>query len=249
MTIGFRIGTIAVLAAIALPQAQRQPLTPASFERVVSPFDVLNERGDAYALPFLGGLDVPRPMFVDIDGDGDLDLFLQEYRNSLMFFDNVPLRQGFGGQVGASQSHYTWRSDRYQDLDVGEWYRFIDLDNDGDVDLVCELPFSHIRHYRNTGTKAQPKFEDAGTLKDSEGQDIFLDRQNIPAFTDVDCDGLLDLFVGRVEGTVARYEQEKKGSERFTFLTEQWEGIEIIGRGGGQSLAEAAEGSEGGPSQ
>jgi hypothetical protein len=193
------------------------------FERDVAPFPVLDESGKPYSVPFLGGLDVPRPQFVDIDGDNDLDLFLQEYSNQLWFFENTG---------SAKAPAYTWRTDRYQNLDIGEWYRFVDLDADGDDDLVSELPFSLIRHYRNVGSRTAPKFEYVGPLKDSEGKDIFIDRQNIPAFVDIDCDNRLDFFVGRVEGTIARYEAERPAGERFQFIQERFEDIEIIGRGG-----------------
>ena len=104
-----------------------------SFARAVTPFPVTDEAGRPFAVPFLGGLDVPRPQFADIDGDGDHDLFLQEFRNEIWFFENT-------GKAAAPK--YEWRTDRYQDLDVGEWYRFVDLDADGDLDLLAEKPFS-----------------------------------------------------------------------------------------------------------
>ena len=44
------------------------------FVRSVDPFPVYDENGRAYDPPFLGGFNVPRPQFADIDGDGDLDL-------------------------------------------------------------------------------------------------------------------------------------------------------------------------------
>jgi hypothetical protein len=217
-----RLAALALLAGLG---GLSQP--PAfHFERAVAPFPVLDDKGQPYALPFLGGLDVPRPQFVDIDGDGDLDLFLQEYSNQLWFFENTG---------SAKAPAYTWRTDRYQGVEIGEWYRFVDLDADGDFDLLSELPFSFIRHYRNTGSRTSPKLEYVGPLKDTDNHDIFLDRQNIPAFVDLDCDGRLDLFVGRVEGTVARYEAEQPGGDRFQFIQEQFEGIEIIGRGGERS--------------
>ncbi len=225
------VGAAAVVAALAA--APQRPAATASrpaslagvtFQRRISPFPVMDASGHAHALPFLGGLDVPRPQFVDIDGDGDLDLFLQEYSNALWFFENTGT---------AKAPRYAWRTDKYQGLDIGEWYRFVDIDADGLVDLVAELPFSHIRYYRNTGTTTEARFASADTLRDVDGEPMFLDRQNIPAFVDVDCDGRLDLFIGRVEGTVARYEAERPGSPRFAFITEQWEGIEIIGRVGG----------------
>jgi hypothetical protein len=208
------------IAGFALGRVDSPSETPA-FERSVTPFVVLKDTGEPYALPFLGGFDVPRPQFVDIDGDGDHDLFVQEYSNAIQFFENTGT---------AKAPRYEWRSDRYQNLEIGEWYRFVDLDADGDFDLLSELPFSHVRHYRNTGSPTAPAFEYAGPLKDADDQNIFLDRQNIPAFVDLDCDKHLDMFVGRVEGTVARYEAAAPGSDRFAFIQEQFEGIEIIGR-------------------
>ena len=187
----------------------------------MAPFAVEKEPGQPYALPFLGGFDVPRPQFVDIDGDKDHDLFVQEYPNAVQFYENTG---------SATAPKYEWRTDRYQNLEIGEWFRFVDLDADGDMDLLAELPFSHVRFYRNVGSRSAARFEFVGPLKDTDNQDIFLDRQNIPAFVDLDCDKRLDMFVGRVEGTVARYEAESPGAERLTFLQEQFEGIEIIGR-------------------
>jgi hypothetical protein len=224
----FALGCLASVAPLLLigpsrPVAQSPPPLP-QFERAIAPFPILDAAGRAHALPFLGGLDVPRPQFVDIDADGDLDLFIQEYSNALWFFENV-------GAAGAPA--YEWRTNRYQDLEIGEWYRFVDVDGDGRIDLLSELPFSNIRHYRNTGTPAQAKFEFAGPLRDSTGEPIFLDRQNVPAIVDLDCDRRLDLFVGRVEGIVARYEADSPGGDRFSLIAERFEGIEIIGGGGG----------------
>ena len=195
-----------------------------SFDRQVVPFAVSRADNRPFALPFLGGLDVPRPQFADIDGDGDLDLFVQEYANALWFFENT-------GSPAAPR--YEWRADRFQNLDIGEWYRFVDLNGDGLLDLLSEMPVSHIRHYRNTGTKTAPVFTLAGELKDGSGAAMFMDRQNIPAIADLDCDGRLDMLVGRVEGVVDRYEATAPNADSFALLAERYEGIEIIGGIGG----------------
>ena len=195
-----------------------------TFERVVHPFVVIGDDGEPLDLPFLGGLDVPRPQFVDIDGDGDPDLFLQEYANTLWFFENV----------GTSEApRFEWRTDRFQDLEIGEWYRFVDVNGDGQVDLLTESPVSRIRYYRNTGTKTKAAFAEAGRLRDGAGEAMFMDRQNIPAFGDLDCDGRLDILVGRVEGVVDRYEAAAPNAEAFDLIEERYEGIEIIGTIGG----------------
>ncbi len=199
----------------------------AQLERRINPFEVLDAVGDSYAHPFLGGLNYPRPQFVDIDGDGDPDVFVQENTNEVMFFENV------GSQ---SDPSFTWRTDAYRDLEIGEWYRFADIDHDGDFDLLTEQPFSYIRYYANTGTAREPQFEvKADTLRDVEGKPIFSDRQNIPNVSDIDCDDLPDLFIGRLDGTVMRYEAVEAAVDqapRFRLVTERFEDIEIVAQFG-----------------
>ena len=194
----------------------------AAFTRKIAPFPVADRAGTPIAEPFLGGLDVPRPQLVDIDGDGDLDLFLQERADALMFFENV-------------KGKLQWRTDQYGGMAVGEWARFVDLDQDGVIDLLTEMPNSYIRLWRNVGTKTAAQFEAAAdSLRDSEGQPIFADRQNILNLVDLNCNGRLDLFIGRVSGTIVHYEAEvaTKGSiPRFRMLTERFEEIEIVGTG------------------
>ncbi len=199
--------------------ARSSPLRAAHFTREVSAFPVFDSVGQPYPLAFLGGLDVPRPQFVDIDGDGDLDLFVQEYAHSLMYFENVGTR---------SVPRYEWRSDKFQGLDTGEWFRFIDVDGDSLVDILSELPFSYIRFWKNVGTRSAPRFAAQDSLRNESGQAIYFDRQNIPALTDVDCNGRIDFFVGRVEGSVDRLEQTAPGSLRFSLVAERWEDIEIV---------------------
>lgn len=198
------------------------------WQRVVTPFSVLDEDGREYAHPFLGGLSVPRPQFIDIDGDGDLDLFVQERSNDLMFFENIGTPQA---------ARYVWQSDKYRAIDIGEWYRLIDMDGDGDYDMIAEEPYSYIRFFRNTGSPTAPRFEIAAdTLRDTEGRPIFADRQNIANAADIDCNGLMDLFLGRVDGTITRYEETRQldgDVPRFRFVTDRFEGIEIVAAFGG----------------
>jgi hypothetical protein len=212
---------------------------PTEWERVIAPFEVLDEAGRAYAHPFLGGLDVPRPQFIDIDGDGDLDLFVQERSDELMFFENTG---------SASAPHFVWRTDRYLGLSIGEWYRFVDMDGDGVYDLIAESPYSYVRLYRNDGTRQRAEFRlAADTLRDEAGRPIFADRQNIANAADIDCNGRMDLFLGRVDGTITRYEELPRAgagagagagaaarggaaaaTPRFGFVTDRFEGIEIV---------------------
>ncbi|HSJ10075.1 MAG TPA: VCBS repeat-containing protein [Longimicrobiales bacterium] len=232
LTTALLAGAGLALAACSAAPAARESGTAAAagpFERVITPFEVLDADGRPYAHPFLGGFVVPRPQFLDIDGDGDLDLFVQERSNDVMFFENTGT---------ASAPRMIWRTDKYRGLDVGEWFKFVDMDGDGDYDLFAEQPYSYVRLYRNEGTQRQDRFvAEVDTLRDQAGQPIFADRQNIANAADIDCNGLMDLFLGRVDGTISRYEELPRGAAgaapRFRFVTDRFEGIEIVAQMGG----------------
>jgi hypothetical protein len=208
------------IAQTAAPGAIR-PVTPAGWTARLSPFAVADSTGRPIAEPFLGGFDVPRPQLVDIDGDGDQDLFVQERTGELMYFE----REG---------GRWVWRTDRYQDLDIAEWFRFADINGDGLTDLMAESRYSYIRAWLNQGTRSNARFVMvADTVKDADGKPLFADRQNILNVVDIDCNGRLDLFIGQITGTIDRYEAEPgasaDGLPRFRRITERWEGIEILG--------------------
>jgi uncharacterized protein (DUF2141 family) len=196
----------------------------AEYEMKVDAIPVTDSAGEPYRFPWLGGFNLPRPQLVDVDGDGDLDLFVQESSGRIMLFENVGTPR---------EAAFEWRTDAFQDIEAGEWYRFAAMDEDDDIDLLTEEVFSYIRYWRNAGNPANPRFELAtDTLRDSDGTPIFSDRQNIPNIADIDCDGRLDLLIGRLTGTITHYEEvgrDEQGLPRFRHVTDRFQNIEIIG--------------------
>lgn len=195
----------------------------AGYTQVIHPFVVYDMDGEPIPFPFAGGFNTPRPQFVDIDNDNDPDLFVQEQSEDLMFFEYTGTGEVFPLE---------WKTNKYKGLDIGEWFRFVDIDQDGDLDLMSEQPYSYIRIYRNDGNAGSPKFVlAADSLADVDGTPIFSDRQNIPNITDIDCDNRLDLFIGSLDGTVARYEsqgRDENGIPQFELITKRFQDIEIV---------------------
>jgi hypothetical protein len=82
---------------------------------------------------------------------------------------------------------------------------YVDLDGDGDFDLVVGGNSAGLRYFENVGTKSKPGFLErkSGQPKypfDNISNTIpFAKRAYVPAFADIDNDGDLDLFIGTDE--------------------------------------------------
>jgi hypothetical protein len=209
--------------------ASSRPVTLTSpadtgFIQLVNPFPVTDTTGRLLELAFLGGFNSPRPQLADLDGDGDLDLAIQEFTGRLLTLKR-------DGQTAQGLPRFVFDSWRYQGLDVGEWSRFADLDGDGDLDLLAELPFGYLRYLRNDGSRAALNFVVAtDTLRDVAGDPIFSDRQNIPQVGDLDCDGVPDLLIGRISGTILHYRATTASTPvpRFRLVTERFQDLSIV---------------------
>ncbi len=225
-------GRVMILAAIAgcassPPPAHTPPVNPEpspGWHQVIDPFPVADSTGQPLALPFLGGLNIPRPQLADLDGDGNLDVVLQEYVGRMTVLTR-------DGKQANGLPRFRFRTDFYEQINIGEWSRFVDFDGDGDVDLFAEWQNSYIRTFRNTGTKAAARFVALpDTLRDDTGKVIFADRQNIAQFVDIDCNQKIDLFVGRIQGTILHYEivDPTAATPVFHLITDRFQNLEII---------------------
>ena len=213
----FRLLTLLILGVAGLGAEE---VSAQLFEQKVAPFPVHDTAGVAYEMPFLGGFNTPRPQLVDIDGDGDLDLFVQERSGRLAYFEHVDAE---------SATAFEWHTDHFRGLDVGAWARFGDLDGDGDPDLLAEEPISNVRYYRNKGPRSDPEFAaPVGPLIRKDGTTLFAERQNIPALGALDCEGPPDLLLGGLDGRL-RYRRHTGtgggGRPVFEQVSDAYQGV------------------------
>ncbi|MDO8684105.1 MAG: VCBS repeat-containing protein [Armatimonadota bacterium] len=144
---------------------------------------------------------------VDIDGDGDLDLFITSQGLTLYFCENVgtrtnPIFQNAAALPSSSGGHCG--------------IKVADFDGDGLLDYVTGCVWEsqvepgerrlYARMYKNVGTPTEPKFEernaDNGAPYTEQFQICEAGRQNTVHAVDWDNDGRTDLLASNCGGSV-----------------------------------------------
>lgn len=152
----------------------------------------------------------------DIDGDGDLDLWLTQYRISYLH-GNMPepyydANDGFPSYLLINDGNGRFMpANELAGLTSKQHRRsytscLIDLDDDSDLDLLVISDFAGVDVYANKGD---------GTFKDVT--DAIVDERHLfgmsGAFGDYNLDGRLDFFVAGMSSTTAR-RLERMGAGR-----------------------------------
>ena len=194
-----------------------------------------------YNLP--PGVSAPAsPVFVDIDNDGDQDLFLG--------IESVPSSPFDTGRVATPvfylKNHGTATNPEFgtvaqnpfglQSVANGGTPAFADIDNDGDFDAFIGNGVGTTVYFENTGTSTNPSF--ASGIVNAFGLSTLGTSANLtagtawvaPTFADIDNDGDLDAFIGADDGHVYYFPNNgSKTSPQFGSAQASAFGISAIG--------------------
>ena len=144
------------------------------------------------------------PKFVDIDFDGDLDLFIGTNYDPTSFpwIGRIVFYENIGMDI---DNNPVWEldSNNFLNMDLGNnlFPEFIDIDHDGDLDLFIGNYNGIVHFFENIGTVYNKDFEYYGTI-----EDIDIQGYSSPEFVDIDNDDDYDLLLGCVDGRIYFYE-------------------------------------------
>ncbi|MDX1973338.1 MAG: VCBS repeat-containing protein, partial [Candidatus Sumerlaeia bacterium] len=136
------------------------------------------------------------PALVDIDGDGDLDLFVGTYSGNTFFFRNtgtpsVPVFTAEGGPEPFNLPA----------VDYNATPVFADLNGDGLQDAIIGEAYGRVRVFNNIGTPQEPLFGPANTSLLIDGTSAY----PVVALLDADGDTDLDILLGSINGATEFY--------------------------------------------
>lgn len=142
---------------------------------------------NAFGITSLGATSYAQPSFVDIDNDGDMDMFSGSQAGDIWYFENTgsatapafaaPLNSMFG--LSAISAGYAAGS-------------FVDLDNDGDKDFAAGDYNGDFYYYQNTGSVSAPAY--AAPTTNPFGLATSSGYYATSTFVDLDNDGDKDMF-------------------------------------------------------
>ena len=159
------------------------------------------------------------PALVDIDDDGDFDIFVCNKIGEMHYFENnnnvltlVATNGAFGGLYGAANCSPV----------------FVDIDDDGDYDCIMGTEDGNMLYYENVGNAQSASFT-ASPITNAFGMTP-KNKASKPTFYDIDGDGDFDFFKGDKNGKI--YFQENVGdatTPSFDSPVEEPFGITDIG--------------------
>ncbi|MBC6479353.1 MAG: VCBS repeat-containing protein [Hormoscilla sp. GM7CHS1pb] len=139
------------------------------------------------------------PTLADIDGDGDLDLFLGNKNGKIIYFKNKG--------TASAPTFGTPKNNRFglTAVNYSSKPTFADIDGDGDLDFFLGEYHGLIIYQENQGTASSTAF---GRVQINPFGLADVGFDSSPTLADLDGDGLLDLLVGNSDGKIIYFKNK-----------------------------------------
>lgn len=154
------------------------------------------------------------PTFTDLDNDGLLDLIIGRMNGNISRYE----------QDSVGSTTFSLLSENFNEIDIGSnaTPRFIDLDNDGLLDMIVGEEMGTLNHYEQAAISSANFY-----LKTENFNGIDVGHLSTPCFTDLDDDELIDMLVGEHSGHLHHYEQVSSGSTEFGLISDNFNQIDM----------------------
>ncbi|MDM8564706.1 Calx-beta domain-containing protein [Candidatus Halobeggiatoa sp. HSG11] len=132
--------------------------------------------------------------FVDIDKDGDFDVFIGQQDGAIKFYENTGT---------AHRPNFVQQVDLFANIHTGERAAptFIDWNEDEYLDMFVGQKDGTIKYYENIGTVIDERFLNQGSVF----KKLSIGKRSTPTLIDIDDDGDLDAFIGERDGIINYY--------------------------------------------
>jgi hypothetical protein len=172
----------------------------------VTPWNLVEHTGVDNPLQGIGSSNVLKPVFVDIDNDGDMDCFyttvdfpMAIINTTVQYFENT------GTSTSPSFVERTGVNNPFDGVTNTKELAFVDIDNDGDMDAFSSnwdyVISEDCYFYENTGSAFAPSFSLDTVNNPLDSVSTHLSAVTAPAnisahlsFVDMDNDGDMDCF-------------------------------------------------------
>ncbi|HEY0150072.1 MAG TPA: FG-GAP-like repeat-containing protein [Allosphingosinicella sp.] len=155
------------------------------------------------------------PTFVDLDGDGDLDALVGQSNGALRALRNNGIGNAFTEMTGGASGSNPFAALNFVSRSAPT---AVDLDSDGDLDVVVGADNGTLRSFRNDG--AGIFVELTSTANPFNGL-VTSSQRSSAAFVDFDGDGDLDAISGNELGGINAFRNVAKGQQITVNVTAQ----------------------------
>ena len=173
---------------------------------------------DTLDLAWLGGFNNPQFSNIDIDLDGDNDLFVFDRSGDVILL--------FKAENNAGQVNYIPLTDVISDFPtLSAWTLLLDYNLDGKTDIFTHsdsIAGGGISVFKNIGSAGSPEFELVDGLLETHAEyenasfsiPLYVNLADIPSFIDLDEDGDIDILTFSINGSELEY-HENQSQELF----------------------------------